>query len=74
MDCPQSAGTGAGAVINPPLTFVIDTTKSVKPDKVWEKNHYGSSDLHIIEFLYQKIGLDLQFNAKGGVQNPRDQH
>merc|ERR1711981_1101294 len=33
MDCPQSAGTGAGAVINPPLTFVIDTTKSVKPDK-----------------------------------------
>ena len=37
--CPQS-GSGGGngpssrnKVINPPLTFVIDTTKSVKPDK-----------------------------------------
>ena len=39
MNCPQS-GSGGGngqsprnKVINPPLTFVIDTTKSVKPDK-----------------------------------------
>jgi hypothetical protein len=37
--CPESARGGgpvggkAGSVINPPLTFVIDTTKSVKPDK-----------------------------------------
>ena len=38
-NCPQS-GSGGGngqsprnKVINPPLTFVIDTTKSVKPDK-----------------------------------------
>ena len=32
MDCPVSAATSS-AVINPPLTFLIDTTKSVKPDK-----------------------------------------
>merc|ERR1712029_845650 len=31
-DCPVSAAT-SGQVRNPPLTFVIDTTKSVKPDK-----------------------------------------
>jgi len=31
-DCPVSAAT-SGVVINPPLTFVIDTTRSVKPDK-----------------------------------------
>ena len=31
-DCPVSAATSA-AVINPPLAFVIDTTRSVKPDK-----------------------------------------
>ena len=37
--CPQSGpGEGAGTrsqgkVLNPPLMFVIDTTKSVKPDK-----------------------------------------
>jgi len=37
QDCPQSGGeglaNGAGKVLNPPLVFVIDTTKSVKPDK-----------------------------------------
>ena len=32
MDCPVSAATSS-VVINPPLTFVIDTTRSVKPDK-----------------------------------------
>lgn len=32
-DCPESAKSSQSAVINPPLTFVIDTTKSVKPDK-----------------------------------------
>ena len=32
MDCPLTAAT-SGVVINPPLTFVIDTTRSVKPDK-----------------------------------------
>ena len=38
-DCPQSGGQSlgrdgeAGKIINPPLVFVIDTTKSVKPDK-----------------------------------------
>ena len=35
--CPQSGGQDTlgqnQEVINPPLTFVIDTTKSVKPDK-----------------------------------------
>jgi len=31
--CPQSANGPGGQVRNPPLTFVIDTTKSVKPDK-----------------------------------------
>ena len=37
--CPASSTTGQGAgsrskkPLNPPLTFVIDTTKSVKPDK-----------------------------------------
>lgn len=31
-ECPLSAAVSA-SVINPPLTFVIDTTKSVKPDK-----------------------------------------
>ena len=37
--CPESGSSGAGArsqgnkVLNPPLMFVIDTTKSVKPDK-----------------------------------------
>jgi hypothetical protein len=31
MDCPASASSSV--VLNPPLTFVIDTTKSVKPDK-----------------------------------------
>jgi len=30
MSCPVSVGAD---VINPPLTFVIDTTRSVKPDK-----------------------------------------
>merc|ERR1711892_1499131 len=39
QDCPQSGGQGLGQgrggdkVKNPPLVFVIDTTKSVKPDK-----------------------------------------
>jgi len=36
QDCPQSGsglGNSAGKVLNPPLVFVIDTTKSVKPDK-----------------------------------------
>jgi len=39
QDCPQSGGQGlgqgraGGQVKNPPLVFVIDTTKSVKPDK-----------------------------------------
>jgi len=38
QNCPQSAGEGLGQgrdgrVKNPPLVFVIDTTKSVKPDK-----------------------------------------
>ena len=34
--CPQSAAPRQGQsqkVLNPPLTFVVDTTKSVKPDK-----------------------------------------
>ena len=31
-DCPVSTVT-SNSVINPPLTFVVDTTKSVKPDK-----------------------------------------
>ena len=31
-DCPISTDT-SNEVINPPLTFVVDTTKSVKPDK-----------------------------------------
>lgn len=35
--CPQSSssklGQGTNQVLNPPLVFVIDTTKSVKPDK-----------------------------------------
>ena len=30
MQCPVSVGSD---VINPPLTFLIDTTRSVKPDK-----------------------------------------
>ena len=39
QNCPQSGGQGASQgrdnnkVLNPPLIFVIDTTKSVKPDK-----------------------------------------
>merc|ERR1719471_1244944 len=39
QNCPQSGGQGLGQgrdsnkVLNPPLIFVIDTTKSVKPDK-----------------------------------------
>jgi len=39
QSCPQSGGQGLGQgrdsnkVLNPPLIFVIDTTKSVKPDK-----------------------------------------
>ena len=39
QNCPQSGGQGLGQgrggdkVKNPPLVFVIDTTKSVKPDK-----------------------------------------
>lgn len=39
QNCPQSGGQGlgqargGGQVLNPPLVFVIDTTKSVKPDK-----------------------------------------
>ena len=39
QNCPQSSGQGLGQgrdsnkVLNPPLVFVIDTTKSVKPDK-----------------------------------------
>jgi len=36
-NCPQSGsdrlGQGSEKVLNPPLVFVIDTTKSVKPDK-----------------------------------------
>jgi len=32
QECAQSP-KGSGQVFNPPLTFVIDTTKSVKPDK-----------------------------------------
>ena len=32
QECPKSVATSAG-VINPPLAFVIDTTRSVKPDK-----------------------------------------
>ncbi len=32
MDCPVSTVV-SNKVINPPLTFVVDTTKSVKPDK-----------------------------------------
>ncbi len=32
-DCPVSTSTGTSGVLNPPLTFVVDTTKSVKPDK-----------------------------------------
>lgn len=31
-DCPVSTRV-SNTVINPPLTFVVDTTKSVKPDK-----------------------------------------
>lgn len=33
--CPQSGGQDRQGqkVLNPPLTFVVDTTKSVKPDK-----------------------------------------
>ncbi|CAB4062218.1 unnamed protein product [Lepeophtheirus salmonis] len=30
-DCPESANVRA--ILNPPLTFVVDTTRSVKPDK-----------------------------------------
>jgi len=33
QDCPMSGPAGGAPVLNPPLTFVIDTTKSVKPDK-----------------------------------------
>jgi len=39
QNCPESGGQGlgqgraGGKVVNPPLVFVIDTTKSVKPDK-----------------------------------------
>ena len=38
QNCPESGGQGLGQgregrVKNPPLVFVIDTTKSVKPDK-----------------------------------------
>ena len=29
----MSGPAGGAPVLNPPLTFVIDTTKSVKPDK-----------------------------------------
>jgi len=32
QSCPKSARS-SGTVLNPPLTFVVDTTKSVKPDK-----------------------------------------
>ena len=32
-DCPVSTASGTSGVLNPPLTFVVDTTKSVKPDK-----------------------------------------
>ncbi|TRY71110.1 hypothetical protein TCAL_15034 [Tigriopus californicus] len=32
-DCPVSTQVTNRGVINPPLTFVVDTTKSVKPDK-----------------------------------------
>jgi len=32
-DCPLSASTKGAPVLNPPLIFLIDTTKSVKPDK-----------------------------------------
>ena len=32
-DCPVSSNTASAEVVNPPLTFVVDTTKSVKPDK-----------------------------------------
>ncbi len=33
QDCPESTATTGNGVLNPPLTFVVDTTKSVKPDK-----------------------------------------
>ena len=39
QNCPQSGGQAnsqgrnSNKVLNPPLVFVIDTTKSVKPDK-----------------------------------------
>lgn len=32
-NCPASDQVGSSKAINPPLVFVIDTTKSVKPDK-----------------------------------------
>ena len=32
MSGPQNR-RGQGELLNPPLTFVVDTTKSVKPDK-----------------------------------------
>jgi len=33
QDCPVSTSAGVDTIINPPLAFVVDTTKSVKPDK-----------------------------------------
>ena len=73
QSCPVSA-KAAGGVINPPLTFVVDTTKSVKPDKDSIFNltqrvvaRIQETDANIPNYLlvtFNDFGPDIKKNVK----------
>ena len=74
MECPVSAAASQGGVINPPLTFLIDTTKSVKPDKDSIFNltrrvveRIEETDTNIPNYLlvtFNDLGTDIKKNVK----------
>ena len=90
QNCPQSGGQGqaggraGGQVLNPPLVFVIDTTKSVKPDKdsifnltqkVVESIKIDSINIPRFTLVsFNDFGPDIKKNVKVEVKPARYNH
>ena len=76
-ECPDSVRNGE-AVINPPLTFVVDTTKSVRPDKdsifnLTQKvvQRIQDTDTNIPEYqliTFNDFGPDIRLNVEFNLQ------
>merc|ERR1712111_20142 len=73
--CPQSANGPGGQVRNPPLTFVIDTTKSVKPDKdsIFNLTQRVVDTIQATDVLqFKRDALGLVFESFNGGRDSRE--